>query len=200
MRPKVALLIVCVGLALIVCLVALRPNNGRDSEPLRNPNRAAKAVTDPSLGGVITGSASSRKMVPPPRLPTPASRQLYAGAQPPDASRPASALSPEEIEDAINQRILELSDLALKGDSASLNIVLSELTNSSPEIRAAALDGLMQSGNRDAIPGLQEAADRSTDPREKAKLAEAIEFLTLPSLSEITPATSAALQSPFGKR
>jgi hypothetical protein len=42
----------------------------------------------------------------------------------------------------------------------------------------------MQVRSRDAIPRLFEAAEQTDDPREKVAIADAIEFLKLPTLGE----------------
>jgi hypothetical protein len=112
------------------------------------------------------------------------------------ASRPdskldlSSTLTPEDFEEAVNNRILELSELALQSDADSFKQILAELTNGVPQIRRAALDAVMQMGNMEAIPVLKTIAEHSTDAREVKDLREAIEFLTLPSLVEVTRAAS----------
>ena len=77
-------------------------------------------------------------------------------------------------------------ELASQDGPASLDIVLSELTNRDPEIRKAALEATLQVRSREAIPRLMEAAEQTDDPREKAAIADAIEFLKLPTLAEVT--------------
>ena len=80
---------------------------------------------------------------------------------------------------------MELQSLAMNDDSASLQSILEELNNRDPQIRQAALEAVVQFGSRDAIPRLQDAASQTEDPHEKAALADAIEFLKLPSLTEV---------------
>ena len=70
-------------------------------------------------------------------------------------------------------------------DRANLDTILSELSNRDPEIRKAALEATIQFGSRDAIPKLADAVSQTDDPNEKAAIADAIEFLKLPSLTEI---------------
>src|SRR5690348_9913454 len=147
MRSKVAFAIVTAGLLAFAVLLALRPNSRSSAASPQDSTATAGASTDP-LGGTITGSGPSAN---PPRLPAAGSRRLYArsaakrGTSSPDQQE--IGLTPEQQEDAVNERILELSDLATRGDSASLGIVLSELTNDNADIRRAALDAVMQSGN-----------------------------------------------------
>ncbi len=73
----------------------------------------------------------------------------------------------------------------MNDDAASLNQILSELANRDPRIRKAALEATIQFGSRDAIPKLTDAATQTDDPREKAAITDAIEFLKLPSLTEV---------------
>jgi HEAT repeat protein len=85
----------------------------------------------------------------------------------------------------VEERANQLMDLASEDDQESLNTILSELTNRDPEIRKAALEAAVQFGSRDAIPSLTEAALQSENPEEKAAINKAVEFLKLPSLSEV---------------
>lgn len=186
MRPKFALSILVGSCFVFTLLLSLRP-------PAKTASASSQAgqADDPSLGGVLTGSGASQRPAVPPRLPAPAAHRLYAAKQPADGADAASAidtLTPEQQEDAVNQRIIELSELGMRGDSASIGVLLSELNNSNPEIRRAALDAIMQSGNRESIPALQQLADRLTDPQQQLEIAQAIEFLTLPSISEVLAA------------
>jgi HEAT repeat protein len=94
--------------------------------------------------------------------------------------------TPEEKQRAyVEARSSELMGLAMNDDSDSLHTILSELTNREPEIRKAAVQAAVQFGSRDAIPALMDAALQTDDPHEKAAIADAIEFLKLPSLTEV---------------
>lgn len=85
----------------------------------------------------------------------------------------------------VTQRTSELMDLAMNDDSDSLNTILSELTNRDPEVRKAAVQAAVQFGSRDAIPRLSDAALQTEDAQERAEIQQAIEFLKLPSLTEV---------------
>jgi len=61
---------------------------------------------------------------------------------------------------------------------------MGELENRDPDVRKAALQAAVQSGNRDAIPRLMDAAAQTDDAMEKSDILKAIDFLKLPSLSE----------------
>ena len=76
-----------------------------------------------------------------------------------------------------------ITDLASTYDAASVPALARYLGHSDPETRAAARDGLIQLGERAAIPFLEAAA--KTAPAEEAKaLHEAAEFLALPTWTE----------------
>jgi HEAT repeat protein len=76
-------------------------------------------------------------------------------------------------------------DMAMTDERTNLDTILSELSSRDPEIRKAALEATIQFGSRDAIPKMTDAISQTDDPNEKAALADAIEFLKLPSLTEI---------------
>jgi len=85
----------------------------------------------------------------------------------------------------IEQQIEALAEASAKGDSDSFQLIIAALKDERPEIRKAALDAAIQFGSRDAIPILKELAEKTEDAREKVEILDAIEFLALPSLSEI---------------
>lgn len=91
----------------------------------------------------------------------------------------------EAHEDRVAARTAELRELSRKTDPRSWETLVAELRNSDAEIRAAALDIISQSGNRNAIPALVAAAAATEDAREKQAIADAIEFLQLPTLTEV---------------
>jgi HEAT repeat protein len=91
----------------------------------------------------------------------------------------------EQHEAQVAARIAELGNLSTKTDRASRETLLSEVKNPDHEIRQAALDAISQSGNRAAIPGLREAAAQTEDSREKKAIEEVIEFINLPTLTEL---------------
>ena len=96
-----------------------------------------------------------------------------------------AAAQNEQHEARVAARVAELGELSTKTDRASLETLLSEVKNPDQEIRQAALDAISQSGNRVAIPDLREAAAQATDAREKQAILETVEFLSLPTLTEI---------------
>jgi hypothetical protein len=183
MRLRVILAILGGGALLITCLVMIRPQkSGTIASDERNLQGSAEQVP----GGVGWGS-DRKESSPPTALPSRGAQRVYATAGQNSGNRATTAgASAEEIEDQVQNRIRQLSELAVQDDAASLSEILGELTNPNQEIRKAALEAVVQSGNTDAIPALKELSEKSSDPREKKDLREAIEFLKLPSLVEVT--------------
>ena len=75
-------------------------------------------------------------------------------------------------------------ELAINEDTNSLQTFVSDLNNSDPDIRQAALDATIQFGSSNAIPALESAALWNDNPEEKQQIADAIEFLKLPQLGD----------------
>lgn len=84
----------------------------------------------------------------------------------------------------IEARSEELDQLSSRDDSDSLNTILSELGNSEPTIRQAALAAIRSFGSRDAIPWLEKYVAATSDTAEKKALEEAVEYLRLPTMLE----------------
>jgi hypothetical protein len=171
MRPKIVILVVTLGLLVFGTLFALRQTTERSttvSEP--------QSTTPTTQPGDTSAPAKA--------LPV-----AERAAAPPGSGTPSLTNSTTSAEDAhqayVEQRTAELMDMAMTDDRANLDTILSELTNRDPEIRKAALEASIQFGSRDAIPKLADAVSQTDDPNEKAALADAIEFLKLPSLTEI---------------
>jgi hypothetical protein len=170
MRPKVAIIVIALGLFVFGTLFAIRQNVSR---PTKNSEPTISSATQP------TNTLAAAKAEP----VTERAAAAPGGGIPP---KPAATASTEDAHQAyVEKRTAELMDIAMTDDRANLDTILSELGNRDPEIRKAALDATIQFGSRDAIPKLADAASQTDDPNEKAALADAIEFLKLPSLTEV---------------
>ena len=152
-----------------------------------------KTAGPPSLAVSVSANPTAE-----PRTPSPSLEAKPAGKAPmePEAAAIAAKEGIATLDDAmletpgpdqeayVTERVVELQDLGMEDDPASLETILSELNNRDPSIREAAVQAAVQFGSRDAIPWLQEAAAKTEDPEEKCAILEAIEFLKLPTLSE----------------
>jgi len=149
--------------------------------------------------GVFFMASGPRPVAPPARVvvspvvaPAPAPNPALAPAAPgpPNLESPGVDLapggSPEERHAAyVEARQAELMSLAMNDDAESLNTILSELANRDPKIRETAVQAAVQFHSRDALPRLQDAALQTDDARERAAIEAAIEFLKLPTLTEV---------------
>jgi len=88
--------------------------------------------------------------------------------------------------------VQELLDLGMEDDSKSLQTILSELSNANPEIRSAAVEATIQFGSQDAIPELENAMLWAENSEQRKEIANAIEFLKLPKLTEAVAALQLA--------
>ena len=104
--------------------------------------------------------------------------------QKPDSNNSA-APTPTINAVSVEDRIAELEGLGTRSDPASFQTIVAELSDSKPEIRKAAREAIVQFGNRDAIPILKDLISKTEDAREKVELLDTVEFLSLPSLSEV---------------
>jgi HEAT repeat protein len=102
----------------------------------------------------------------------------------------STAADTKEDEDRVQIRVAELLELSRKLDHKSTETLLAEVRNEHPEIRHAALDAISQSGNRTLIPRLLQAAEEVEDAEQRREITETVEFLKLPTLSEVMSGTN----------
>jgi len=172
MRPKIVIIVVTLGLFVFGTLFAIRQTADRSTRNSElQPTISSTTQPDDTLAAAKAQPVAER------------------AAAPPGSGTPSATNSTTSVEDAhqafVEQRTAELMDMAMTDDRANLDIILSELNNRDPEIRKAALEATIQFGSRDAIPKMADAVSQTDDPAEKAAIADAIEFLKLPSLTEI---------------
>jgi hypothetical protein len=92
-----------------------------------------------------------------------------------------------------------LEELARNKDTASRDIILSELHNTNRAIRKAALEATVRMNDSSAIPSLKDLAGQTEDAVEKAEITEAIEYIGLPSYSQRMAARSTNSSLPATK-
>jgi hypothetical protein len=149
------------------------------------------------VSAVTTKIATEAPVASPQPRPGPTNLPGNMAAAPEAPAGDTAGETPEEKQRAyVEARSSELMDLATNDDSDSLRTILSELTNRDPQIREAAVQAAIQFNSRDAIPALADAALQTDDPHEKAAIADAIEFLKLPSLGEAMAERKAAAPAP----
>jgi hypothetical protein len=184
MRPKIVAVVI--GFA-VIALIGLSLLRSRRDQP-GDPDGGNAAVNAKALGTTPETSAHLEKSNSTSGLKTAGSAILSNGVA---ASRLANATTagpvakssePLTHEEYVEQRVGELMDLGMTDDPEALKTLLTEIHNSDPEIRKAAVEATKQFGSADAIPKLEEAIATAETAEDKQDLKEAIEFLKLPSI------------------
>jgi hypothetical protein len=196
MKPGLVAILVAAS-ALVVALYFVRPSQ--------------KAARDRNLSMAPAGVAGGVERAEPAQVRTKARRPGSSDSnavaqeivaqnpilQPPSPTKVAEADSGEESRRAaVSDRIDELYDMAAEKNPQDLQTILSELNNPESEIRDAARHAAAAFGSLEAIPKLEEAMAQTHDSAEKAELKESIEYLNLPSLSEVMGLAGSAPGTP----
>ncbi|MEI8341166.1 MAG: HEAT repeat domain-containing protein [Verrucomicrobiota bacterium] len=134
--------------------------------------------------GVFPGKKPAENTVPP-TLPPPADIKQKTEIAPPVPVIPKLNQTSHDP-DFVHERVNALMALAMNNDSNSFNAIWHELSNTDREIRAGALEAVVQFGDRSAVPRLRELATRTEDPAEKTSILAAADYLELPTLSEVS--------------
>jgi hypothetical protein len=111
----------------------------------------------------------------------------------PVVAAPASApapLPPGTDRQVIREAIHEAS---ISYDPADLPRIQPYLSHPDPEIREAALNGILVLGHAAGAPLLRDAAKRATSPKEAALLLEKADYLELPSAYDLMKAKKLSL-------
>ncbi len=169
MRLKI-ILPLALAAAVIPALLFLKPA----ATPMPGETAALTAPADPAPTALPVrpiASPATPDPVPTVAAPLPATADAEA-----DAEKEAAE---------IQAKIDRLEELQANDDAESLHAILNELTDSNRVIRHAAIEATTQFRDRAAIPVLADLAARTTDPEEKQELLDAVEFLTLPTYTEV---------------
>jgi hypothetical protein len=161
MRAKIAVPIILLAGVFLFYAYWFRPQ----------PAAAVEPATPAAASGKTWVVAAANQEAQPQPVPVelPAAPSGDAGAAPDN--------------EAIDESIVRLEELAMNNDSDSLNLILLSLTDTNSLIREAALEAAIQFNSPEAIPWLQAALPKLEIPREKVQVLAAIEFLKLQPLS-----------------
>ncbi len=108
--------------------------------------------------------------------------QPHSAEAPRASSRTPALAAPLRLESAERQTILETIHLAsISYDAVELPRIQPFLSHLDPEVRAAALNGIVVLGHSAGAPLLREAAKRAGTPQEAVELLSKAEYLELPS-------------------
>jgi hypothetical protein len=140
--------------------------------------------------------AAPAQVTAPPSNPVPAFKPAVVISTPPvavanvDATPPAAVTNEDtnavsDHEEYVSKRSDELMELAEQTSPEAHQQIVNELTNSDVGIRKAALDALEQANDRSVVPQMQQIANQTDDADYKQAIEDAIDFINLPSLSEV---------------
>jgi hypothetical protein len=176
MRPKVVISVLLAAVALLAGVFFLKSSA---RHPATEAPVEVVAVEKPSPEVSDTRPAS-------PIMPvTPQATIVTPKPEVPGGSTNTAPVAVVEDPAYIRAQVDRLEDLMSNDDAASLQGILTELTNSSPVIRHTAIEAAIQFGDRSAIPTLKALAARTDDPAEKKELLDAANFMALPTISEV---------------
>jgi HEAT repeat protein len=172
-------LLAVLGLGALVLFALILISSWRGTTSTAQPGSTASGDGTQTVEAQTQTNFARPTELPPDRL------LAIAPAKEKAAEESVVASRDEQHEARVAARIAALRDLSKKTDRASLETLLSEVKNPDQEIRQAALDAISQSGHRAAIPRLREVAAQTEDSREKQAIADVIEFMSLPTLTEL---------------
>ena len=138
------------------------------------------------LAGPEAASPSKRQEAPAtPSMPQSTAAPAYEAAPPGIAASAPVPLPPGTDREVIRESIHAAS---ISYDPADLPRIQPYLSHPDPEIREAALNGILVLGHAAGAPLLRDAAKRATSPKEAALLLEKADYLELPSAYDLMKA------------
>lgn len=90
--------------------------------------------------------------------------------------------NPPPLEGPHAAELTRIDDLAITYDAREVPALAAFLTHDSAEVRAAAIDGLLRLGAKEAVEPLRAAAAKTKDPREAVAMLDAAAYLELPPM------------------
>lgn len=161
----------------------------RGGAPTDSPQRAPVALADHGSVPVQPPLETSLASPAPSKAPEPAETKLSSDTGRPrhakiviKAGEPIPELFPFQAE---RER---LYNLALGDDPARFAAIASHFNHSDARVREAARLALIQTGDRAAVPHLENAIKDAANPDEAKLLLEAVEFLSLPRFLDVIAA------------
>ncbi len=176
MRPKVVLAILLMAAGVLAIALVL-------SKVFRPQPAVA-----PAPAAITHSNSSPVTLAPEPAV-------VIAPAPVTITNRNTNAMARQDHEEYVRNRYEELMDLARQNDPAATRQIVDELKNPDRAIRKAALDALEQANDRSVVPQMQQIADQTDDPDDKQAIQDAIDFINLPSLTEVRQQQKAQMAS-----
>lgn len=103
----------------------------------------------------------------------------------PEPLLPPPSLGPDEVNEWVQEREFALDGLSSSDDPATLRELVSELRNPRRVLRETALESLEFRRDRAALPYLRELAANAPDAIDEDGVEDLIEFLELPTMTEV---------------
>jgi hypothetical protein len=172
MRPKIIVIIFLIAVFVVAIAVKLSKTSNAPVQPPSPPIAVAPADTAPAA-------------------PAPASATAISPALAVTNSRMTAEEKQLAHDEYVEKRSDEFMALAALNDPAEHQKIVNALYDSDRAVRRAALDALEQADDRSVIPDMQKAADQTDDPDDKQAIQDAIDFIKLPSLTEVIKAHKA---------
>ena len=161
MRPKIVV-VTLVGAFAVLGLIALLKG-------VAGKNAGAGGETTSTTGAAADAQAASTNSQP----------TALSG----HAGNPA--VSAEMRAAVIAKAIEEIQDIQAQANGTNnpeiIAALLAKLTHPEPEVRKAALQAIKELNDTNAVPGLQQVANATKEPREKVAVLDVIDYLNLPS-------------------
>jgi len=102
--------------------------------------------------------------------------------QPTNGNPTASSVNPAALEAPSREVILEkIHDAAVAYHPDSVPLIEPFLLHGDPEVRKAAIDGMIMLGERSAVPVMRAAASKAPTPEDTIALLQAAAYIELPS-------------------
>jgi hypothetical protein len=175
-----------------------------------------RGCAPPTEGTTLTRrSAADQPTTSHPTAPTPETIANNVDTPPPAPDAPApppapkiprplvvqGVYNPPPLEGPHAAELTRIDDLAVTYDAREVPALAAFLNHESAEVRAAAIDGLVRLGAKEAAEPLRAAAAKTKDPREAVALLDAAAYLELPPMpasmrSKLKAAKTTAAPSP----
>lgn len=122
--------------------------------------------------------------------PPPAKAEVKRSPLPVSSAQPESPVSPAPVEEKLSEDqrkmiFAKIEEASVTYDPKGLPLLEPYLLHPDPEVRTAALNGMIVLGEAAAAPMLREAAKKAPNPKEAVALTEAADYLELPAGSFI---------------
>lgn len=173
--------LVALGLLLLRSGSALRPTEVLSVAETREKVPAVVTRTEPTAEAADAAKDEPKPPTTGGEKPRAHARIVIA------AGDPVPEIFPGQAErDAVMALVTSAQPLGAK-----IAAIAPYLQHGDATVRDTALQGLIQIGDKEAVPVIEKAAETASDPQEKERLVEAAEFLKLPSFVDIVlpPAT-----------